>query len=574
MEFEMKLEKQFDQFNILIYEELKKTSKIMGKKTAIVCQGKQIDYNAFLSLVNQYISLLNAYKITKYDFVAIQMERSIEMVALLFATIYTGAAFFLTNKEYNVRYLSLIDVLPPTWTITKNNENGLQINPFGRNSQYLSLGETAYVFLTSGSTGKPKIILTSHESFFNTVRTLPKAFQFDINDCVGALSDIAFDVFLTETVIALCTGMKVILFDEKQCKQPRLLTQLIKEQGVNVLQTVPSRMRMILYLDPELELLRSVKKIYLGGEKVEPEFIRKLKSKISARIFHVYGTTEDSIWTSICEIDNSLEIEIGRLIEGHFLELLNENGDDVAIGEPGCIYLSGKGLFQGYAEDYISNTIKPIGKRKFCTGDYAVKTEDDKIFILGRKDNMVKIQGQRVELEEIESAAKSIHYIVEAVAKAYQNTNEDWIICLYYKSSAVIQKSDLEKELRLKLPQGAVPKLYFQIDKFDYLPSGKLDRNSYQFKFLYEKHKATVLPNHEDVAKKVCSIIAELCNHELSKINLNDSLGNFEITSIIFVKLVIECEKQFSIQFDNEDLDVELYSTIADLVKYICMRLK
>ena len=66
----------------------------MGKKTAIVCQGKQIDYNAFLSLVNQYISLLNAYKITKYDFVAIQMERSIEMVALLFATIYTGAAFF------------------------------------------------------------------------------------------------------------------------------------------------------------------------------------------------------------------------------------------------------------------------------------------------------------------------------------------------------------------------------------------------------------------------------------------------------------------------------------------------
>jgi len=560
--------------NLLIYEELNKIAVHFKDKTAIICQGKEINYNEFFVLVNNYAAILDEYKINAYDFVVIQMERCIQMVALMFALIKTGATFYLAKKDDVVRYESLVRALPPTLVITISSEKTLQINNYGISRKYPFLCETAYIFSTSGSTGNPKTILTSYESFINTIQTLPNAFHFNNEDCIGALSDVAFDVFLTETIIALCVGMKVVLFTELECKQLRLLMLLIKEQRVTVLQTVPSRLRMISYLDPELRQLDVVQKIYLGGEKVTQGLVRKLKEKISARVFHIYGTTEDSIWTCISEINEKMEIEIGCLIEGHCLELLNENGRNVAVGELGCIYLSGKGLFQGYLEELLINDEKPTANRKFCTGDYAITTKDNKIFILGRKDNMVKIQGHRIELEEIESVTKSIENIAEAVAKAYQNLNEDWIICLYYKSDTDIDESVIVNELKSKLPKSAIPKLFFHIEDFEYLPSGKINRNNPQFKSLYDEHKSSIVFNKEDAAKTVCSIIAELCGYRSDEIKTSDPISKYEITSIIFIKFIIECEKKFSIQFENEALDVELYSTIDDLLKYILMRVK
>lgn len=173
------------------------------------------------------------------------------------------------------------------------------------------------------------------------------------------------------------------------------------------------------------------------------------------------------------------------------------NCEIVLVGQPdspdeGEIYVSGVCLFAGYLDNMNDN---PLGKNsgsQFQTHDFARRLQSGDLVFLGRHDRTVKINGQRVALEEIESAMKD-HPEINAAAVTYHESDgvatqlEAYFVM---KSSEGFKKNHkpLDKQqmveylipsirswLQRKLPPVMIPSSYFCMKSLPMLDSGKVD---------------------------------------------------------------------------------------------------
>lgn len=128
----------------------------------------------------------------------------------------------------------------------------------------------------------------------------------------------------------------------------------------------------------------------------------------------MFGTTETTVHATYRRVTSADTYErqrshIGVPIPDLELQLLDDTGQPVAIGEPGEICISGAGVARGYmnrsdltAERFVPSTVGKPGTRMYRTGDLARRCDNGDIEYLGRKDDQVKIRGFRVEPAEVE----------------------------------------------------------------------------------------------------------------------------------------------------------------------------
>ena len=147
---------------------------------------------------------------------------------------------------------------------------------------------------------------------------------------------------------------------------------------------------------PEYISLSSVKKIIVGGERVPLHLLKQLQRIDGLQIYSAYGPTEATIWCTVGNITDSTYIHAGYPLKNCRLR----------ISEEGELYISGTCLFSGYylSEEKTKLKMRVIdGVQYYCTGDFVKLTENGQYIIHGRRDNQIKINGHRVELEEIEN---------------------------------------------------------------------------------------------------------------------------------------------------------------------------
>lgn len=222
---------------------------------------------------------------------------------------------------------------------------------------------------------------------------------------------------------------------------------------------------------------------------VGSEMARNLK-KASYRILNVYGSSELTAMIAAYEIsDTRSAYPIGRLnndIRGY---VVDESGAPVPAGEAGELWLASEQVARGYlhneektAAHFIRNPFsdEPAFRWLYKSGDI-VRADGDGIYhYVCRKDNMVKIRGFRVEIDEVERQMRQYSSIGEVCVKSFTDSGGTNILCGYFEADTTLDVKAVKAFLNKKMPYYMVPTALFQVESLPRTPSGKIARRAIQ----------------------------------------------------------------------------------------------
>jgi acyl-CoA synthetase (AMP-forming)/AMP-acid ligase II len=227
-----------------------------------------------------------------------------------------------------------------------------------------------------------------------------------------------------------------------------------------------------------------------GGEAADPKRLAAVrKAAPGVRLVNVYGPTEATVVTTTYDFADAASstgrVPIGRPVAETRIYVLDAYGHETGIGVPGEVYIGGARLARGYlrrpdltAERFIPSTFAE-GERLYRTGDVARWNEEGELEFLGRVDQQVKINGIRIEPEEIASVLAT-HRGVRAAFVSVAGHPDSRYLAAYVvaESPDPVEPRELRAYLSARLPDAMVPAWYVGIPELPLTPNGKVDRSA------------------------------------------------------------------------------------------------
>lgn len=424
------------------------------------------------------------------------------------------------------------------------------------------LDDLAYVIFTSGSTGKPKGVMIDHKGAVNTIQAVNKQFHIHENDKVLALSELSFDLSVYDIFGLLAAGGTIVFPDQDKTKEPAHWHQLVKQHHITVWNTVPQLMQLLIdHIKENENSLDSLRVVLMSGDWIPLSLPHKIKSSLpAAAVMSLGGATEGSIWSiwyEIKDIDtNWLSIPYGKAMPNQKMYILNDFGEHAPVGVAGEIYIGGAGVALGYWQDEVktnkSFVYHPTLGKIYKTGDLGRWSSAGYIEFLGRKDSQVKLNGYRVELEEISTKILAHPEVSDAIVIAKSHGGRNYLVA-YYIATHEISPFDFDNYLKNSLPSYMLPQYWLKLDRLPLSANGKLDIKSLpdpDFKNIEEKY---VAPRNE-LEEKICKIWQKLLSVE--KVGIQDDFFKIGGESISSIYLVIQLR------------DVGLYCDVKDIFEY------
>eukprot|EP00833_Pecoramyces_ruminatium_P009660 jgi/Orpsp1_1/1183692/evm.model.c7180000086304.1 len=329
--------------------------------------------------------------------------------------------------------------------------------------------------------------------------------------------------------------------------------------------------------------LKQIKSIALGGEELSVELCNYINKYSNCKIYNEYGPTECTINSTIKEIDSKekSKITIGKPICNFNIYILDKYMKPVPIGVEGEIYIGGYGVGKGYLnrpeltkEKFIENPFNydndEHNRVMYRTGDLGKWTNEGEIEYLGRIDFQVKINGQRVELGEIENKVLEIPEIQQCIVIDQKKENgEKYLVCYYISNGdeEIISNKTIRKYLSKKLPRYMVPNYYIRINELPLSITGKLNRKALpepkKKDFITETYVAPV----NNIEKVICNIYEDIFNIQGIKIGRMQDFYELGGDSLNAIRISSRIEKELKIKIYIKD--IMSHSMIYDLSKYI-----
>ena len=294
----------------------------------------------------------------------------------------------------------------------------------GERRAALRPSSAAYVIYTSGSTGSAQ---GGGDSAFERGAVdgdTQESFGFDSSDVWTLFHSFAFDFSVWELWGSLLYGGTLVVVDYVTSRSPDQFLELLRGQGVTVLNQTPSAFYQLAEADRVTgsdgvgvaEL--SLRYVIFGGEALD---VRRLSGWFarhgdsSPRLVNMYGITETTVHVTRIEMDARLvAVEaspVGGPIAGLRVYLLDERLHPVPVGVAGELYVAGDQVARGYLHRpdlsvarFVANPFGRAGSRFYRSGDVARWSADGRLEFVGRADDQVKVRGFRIELAEVEAA--------------------------------------------------------------------------------------------------------------------------------------------------------------------------
>ena len=432
--------------------------------TAVIWQQHALTYRELNQRSNRLAHYLIAQGVGPEDIVAVYLERSPEMVIAILGILKAGAAYLPLKTDYPMERVQLIfDDARPAFAISTtdlaSNLPGIPtvaldapqwaealaqmpaIDPARGEGSRPDPTHPAYVIYTSGSTGTPKGVIVSHEAIVNHMLWMDYANHLGPSDRVLQKTPFVFDASVWEFCAPLLAGACLVMAPSEVERDPHALAKTIREQGITVLQLVPSLLSELLH-EPSFASCSHLKHVFCGGETLPPNLIKGFFEVSSAELYNLYGPTEatiDATWMR-CERRQAAneETSIGAPVWNTTLYVLDQNLAAVPVGVRGELYIAGLGLARGYlnrpgltADRFMPNPFGPSGSRMYRSGDIVRWRPDGNLEFSGRADSQIKLRGVRIELGEIEAALRSDSRVQDAVVVARNDGSQGMCIVAY-----------------------------------------------------------------------------------------------------------------------------------------------
>ncbi|KAF7589997.1 hypothetical protein BBP40_003441 [Aspergillus hancockii] len=274
----------------------------------------------------------------------------------------------------------------------------------------------SHIFHTSGTTGKPKAVETFAEGLINLCHD-PAAFVKK-GDRVGHAASVVFDISLVEIWGSLLNGATVVSIPMETVLDPIELSHYIKSMKINIVQLTTSLLDITAYASPSA--FSTLDTLITGGEAINVQTIRSIfKGGAPRRIINGYGPTECSVYTLWHHVSQEEaqkgEIPVGKPFGYVETFLVDENLMPVKPNVIGELLVAGAGVAGGYigepektAKSFVSLPHLALKSNRgpghiYRTGDLMRMSGDGVHYYIGRRDSQVKIRGQRVDIEALES---------------------------------------------------------------------------------------------------------------------------------------------------------------------------
>lgn len=462
---------------------------------------KTFSYSQINNISNNIASHLNASGIGSGSRVALVGTRDAVMFVMLYGILRSGAAAVVIGSEVGEGEGKRQFDAAKVNALIRNGAIFLDItaeNVFlsedllytSKREQYLDVNikpsDIAYLSFTSGSSGRPKAVIVTHSNVVHYAEGLRQRLNYSYDEHLSTahVTTLAADLGHTSWLIALLTGGCVHVIDDATARDAERFWAAIKYNKISLVKMTPSHFAALLEEFPKNTF--PIQTLILGGESLSRSFaIRLFRERIVLRLVNHYGPTETTIGAT-CFITNAekdlpsdeVTVPIGTAIGDAYFFL--EKGENEEIAE---LFIGGSGVSKGYFErfDETKRSFKTINNNMmYKTGDQCRQRSDGNLVFLGRKDQLVKVSGYRLDLAEIEYAVATCDE-VEAVFIIPRATSDgNRLVAAIRLSEKINEKESLEKirlQLRNKLPLYAIPAPIIVMDSFPLNANGKVDRD-------------------------------------------------------------------------------------------------
>lgn len=350
--------------------------------------------------------------------------------------------------------------------------------------RHMSMTDPLYIIYTSGSTGNPKGVMTSHLSLMTYINAYCDVMHIEESDVLGNQSPLDYIAAIRDIYLPLKTGCSTAIIPKEYFMEPNALFDYMNEKKVSSVGWSVSAFTILTSLGAFEEVgLKSLRKICFSGSVMPCRVLRKWQENLpEAHFVNQYGPTEATASCTYYSVDHTVEddevLPIGKAYDNYRVFLIDEHGNEPAVGKQGEICVCGPILALGYYNDkertdaaFTLNLLnKAYPERMYRTGDYGRLDEAGILHFCGRMDRQIKHMGHRVELDEVEHAANVVDGVAESCV-IYNKAKE--VLILFYTGDC--DRRSLALALRDELPGFMVPRKIKKLEQLPKLPNGKYD---------------------------------------------------------------------------------------------------
>jgi len=557
-----------------------------------------ITYMQFNDRVVQILSYLKKIGVNKGDKVIISMEKSIDMIATIFAVILRGATYipvsyenpvqwvnniisysnakyiltqkklYLINKEYVVPLVYICAVKDSSQTIDIN-ELICKVSP----------DDIAYIIFTSGSSGIPKGVQVSHRNLVSMICGYSEVHFKEYHETerinIAVVAPVFFDVSVLQIFPCLLYGHTLFLLSDDTKADYDKMAYFFENNKINLTDFTPALFQNFVDSPAFTNYKYFFNEIILAGENLKKAVVHKFLENISPapKLTNSYGPTECTVYASSfsvldLEAIKTEGIPIGRPYPNVNLYVLNDNLNLQFIGIPGELYIGGAGVSCGYInnqeqnfKNFIENPILP-NDIIYKTGDVVLWQEDGTLLFLDRIDTCIKLRGYRIELSEIESVLLEKQGIKQAIVRLIQNFENPYLVAYYTTTKSEVH-NDIKEYLQKRLPSYMIPSTFIHMSDFPLSSNGKISEELLPDPVDAFEEDDINLSKEE---KEIQEIFKEILN--ISRIGKNVSFFSIGGNSLSAIKLLNNINRRYNTVLKLADLYEA--STIKEIASAVC----
>lgn len=517
---------------------------------------------------------------------AILMERSKECIVVMLGILKAGCTYMFIDKKYPEERIAYM---------VQDSEARLVISDFACSGEegwqdkaveydFILSQETegyqpieadgskgAYLIYTSGSTGKPKGLMISHANFISLYEAWGRE-HFSVEGQsqrnTAVIAPFVFDMCVLMIYTSLFCGHNLHIISEQSKQSGQGIINFLNHYHIDIMDVTPNYLRLMdNYLQYHNEEGFDVKRIFCIGDVLNLQLAKKIihHAKYPAfQLYNTYGPAECTVLMTFFvmdkqNIDSLSEVPIGGSTENASFQVVDEQLKEVKPGEVGELIILGKCVGMGYVSKHVKQP-GPFGvlpEKSYKTGDLVRVDENKVLYFIGRVDRQCKINGYRVELEEIEKEIEKLEGIKEARVIVKKEEDNFSRLFAFYTGE---KKENLKLFLKGKLPHYMVPQEIWHCEEFPITQNGKID-----YSLLLKRAEGLKENVEEEIGAYMLGAIKRLlgntkCDREMSFFEAGGD-------SISLLALVSELSGSFHVNVDISRLfDCR---SIGEMVEYV-----
>lgn len=439
--------------NNFAYHILNKSPK---DKLAVVDDHGSTTYEELTDYVNGYVVYLREQNLSHGSRIILSMSDSVEWCVAFLACIYIGAVPILISSKISKSLISkAVDDVSADYLITEVTLSKKSLQPLCHS---YDIDAEGFWLTSSGSTGNQKYIIHKHQTLLEHLKLTKDVWSINETSVLFSSSKLSFG-YAFAVYIILGLGYNATIVLTSNVLSHKALSDRIQTLGITHFFSTPTFLSSLTSEHNKYSSAIKSLKFIMSSTEPLPGFIRiKFKQIYNQPILNGYGSAETWAW-SFTQRPNELESTdyrvIGRVIPNVIYEIRDPDGNRCKAGTMGELYLKHPCV----AVNYFNVTNNSAFQHPwFKTNDLVFENSQGEIVYVCRKDNLIKIKGMYVVIDELEGIISSHPQVKECLVATYQTDQGLLELTVNIVTNANITAGDIRRYLKDKVESHQIPK--------------------------------------------------------------------------------------------------------------------